>query len=97
MAVRPIPEGSTEIQTGLLAYENHYTFNGQARMNYHLYSADGYCFWGINQPENYDEEGNLLPLEQRVFAQFMITAYRTIEELNANFFSVPVQDGFVTV
>lgn len=94
MAVRPIPEGSTEIQTGLWAYENHYTFNGVDRMNYHLYSAEGYCFWDTLTPENYDEEGNLLPLEKRVFAQYAITPYRTIEELNEVFFSVPVQDGY---
>ena len=97
MAVRPIPEGSTEIQTGLWAFENHYTFNGQPRMAYDLYSAEGYCFWEVNQPENYDEEGNLLPLEQRVFAQYASTAYRTIEDLNANFISVPVQEGYEIV
>ena len=97
MAVRPIPEGSTEIPTGLWAAENHYTFAGQARMTYILYSAEGYCFWNIQQPENYDEEGNLLPLEQRVFAQYARTACPTIEQLNSIYVSVPVQDGYEIV
>ena len=97
MAVRPIPEGSTEIQTGLWAAENHYTFNGQPRMRYDLYSSEGYCFWNKNQPENYDEEGNLLPLEQRVYAQYSRTSYRTIEALNENYESVPVQEGYEIV
>lgn len=97
MAVRPIPEGSTEIQTGLWAAEVHYTFNGQPRMCYDLYSAEGYCFWEVNQPENYDEYGELLPLEQRVFAQYAATSYRTIDALNENFISVPVQDGYEIV
>lgn len=97
MAVRPIPEGSVEIQTGLWAAERHYTFNGQPRMRYTLYSAEGYCFWEIQQPENYDEEGNLLPLEQRIFAQYAITGYTTIDDLNANYESVPVQDGYEIV
>ena len=97
MSTRPIPEGSIEIQTGLWAAENHYTFNGQPRMCYDLYSSEGYCFWEVNQPENYDEEGNLLPLEQRIFAQYARTSYKTIEDLNVNFVSVPVQPSYEIV
>lgn len=97
MAVKPIPAGSTEIQSGLWASEVHYTFNGVPRMRYDLYSAEGYCFWEVNQPENYDEDGNLLPLEQRCFAQYAATGYRTIDDLNENYVSVPVQDGYEIV
>ena len=97
MAVRPIPEGSIEIQTGLWAAENHYTVGGNPRMRYDLYSAEGYCFWNVNQPENYDEDGNLLPLEQRVYAQYSRTAYTTIDQLNENYVSVPVQPGYEIV
>lgn len=97
MAVRPIPEGSVEIQTGLWAAENRYTFAGQPRMRYDLYSAEGYCFWSMMQAENFDEEGNLVPMEQRVFAQYARTPFTTIDELNETFFSVPVQDGYEIV
>lgn len=97
MAVRPIPEDAVEIQPGLWAKEIHFTFGTTARVRYDIYSAEGYCFWEVQQPENYDEEGNLLPLEQRVFAQYAVTACRTIEQINENFISVPVQDGYEIV
>lgn len=97
MSYREIPEGSIEIQTGLWAAENHYTFNGEARMRYDLYSSEGYCFYEVKQPENYDEEGNLKPLEERVYATYARTCYTTIEELNADFISVPYQEGYEVV
>ena len=97
MAVKPIPEGSTEIQTGLYAVVNSFTVSGITHSFYDLYSSEGYCFWEVKQPENYDEEGNLLPLEQRVFAQYARTCYTTIEDLNENFISVPVQEGYEIV
>lgn len=97
MSVRPIPEGSTEIQTGLFAHLHSFTVSGTTYSFYDLYSSEGYCFWSVNQPENYDEDGDLLPLEQRVFAQYACTSYTTIEALNENFISVPVQEGYEIV
>lgn len=97
MTVRPIPEGSVEIQAGLWAAIRTFTMSGITYSFYDLYSSEGYCFWEVNQPENYDEEGNLLPMEQRVYAQYAITCYTTIDELNENFISVPVQEGYEIV
>lgn len=97
MALRPIPEGSVEIQTGLWAHERLLTLGNVTRTKYDLYSAEGYCFWNVDQPENYDENGDLLPLEQRVFAQFASTACQTIEQVNARFISVPYQPGYEIV
>ena len=97
MSLKSIPEGAVEIQVGLWAVENHYTFNGQPRMRYDIYSSEGYCFWEIQQPENYDEHGALLPLEQREYATYMRTGYRTIEDLNSNFESVLYQEGYEIV
>lgn len=97
MSLYTIPKTSVEIQPGLWAHEHNYTFNGQPRMRYHLYSADNYCFWDKLQPENYDENNNLLPLEKRVFAQQAKTTYKTIEELNENYVSVPIQEGYEIV
>lgn len=97
MAYREIPEGSVEIQTGLWAKEFSVTVAGNTHIGHKLYSAEGYCFWEIDQPENYDEEGNLLPLEQRVFATYASVAYATIEEVNQHFFSVPYQEGYEVV
>ena len=92
-----IPEGSVEIQTGLWAQEHHFTFAREERISHYLYSSEGYCFWEVDQPENYDEEGNLLPLEQRVFATYAITPYETINELNEAYVSVPYQEGYEVV
>lgn len=97
MAVRPIPEGSVEIQTGLWACVNSFTMNGVVYSFYDLYSSEGYCFWNTMVPENYDEEGNLLPLEQRLFAQYASTSFSSIDEINEVFFSVPVQPGYEIV
>jgi hypothetical protein len=95
--VLTIPAGSVEIQPGLWAFLNSFTVGGTTYSNYHLYSAEGYCFWEVQQPENYDAEGNLLPPTERMYAQYCITACTTIEELNANFVSVPVEEGFEIV
>ena len=92
-----IPEGSVEIQTGLWAHLHSFTLNGTVYSKYNIYSEDGYCFWEVNQPENYDEEGNLKPPSERVYARIAYTCYTTIEELNANFVSVPIEEGFEIV
>ena len=100
--ITEIPEGSVEIQEGLWLYEYTRTIGGRVYTFRELYSAEGYCFWEVNQPENYvdgDVNGELLPLEQRVFAQYAMLAqiYTTVEQINADFISVPVQDGYEIV
>lgn len=98
-AIREIPEGSIEIQTGLWLYSYDKTIGGNTYNFKQLFSAEGYCFWNAGVPENYDEYGNLLPLEQRIFAQWaaLSIGYTTIEQINADFHSVPVQDGYEIV
>lgn len=97
--MRTIPEGSIEIQTGLWAYLHTYTVNDVTASYYEIFSAEGYCFWEVNQPENYDEDGNLKPESERVYAQYAALAQciDTIEKINAEFISVPVQEGFEIV
>ena len=86
-----IPEGAIEIQTGLYLYESSYAFAGQPCTRRELFSAEGYVFYNVEQPENYDEEGNLLPSEERAYAQYAILAksLNTVELINAMFISVP--------
>ena len=97
MAYLEIPEGSVEVQTGLWASEHHYTVGGVYKMRYNIYSSEGYCFWEVNQPENYDREGNLKPEDQRVYATFCSTVCRKIDAINENFISVPYQEGYEVV
>lgn len=92
-----IPEGSIEIQTGLFAYLNSFTVNGVQYSFYDLYSAEGYCFWDVSQPENYYEDGTLKPPIERVYARVTYTCYTTIEELNETFVSVQIEEGFELV
>lgn len=99
MALREIPEGSIEIQTGLYLYEYTRTVAGTEYTFRQLFSSEGYCFWNATVPENYDEEGNLRPENERLYAQWAAIAnsYTTIELINEDFHSVPVQEGFEIV
>lgn len=94
ISYREIPEGSVEVQPGLWAQVYEYTIGGQLRARYILYSAEGYVFWEVAQSENYDEEGNLLPLEQRVFATYCSTVCQTVDQVNAAFISIPYGEGY---
>lgn len=97
MSLRPIPNDAVEIQTGLWASVHSFTASGKTYSFYDIYSSEGYCFWEVQQPENYSERGMLLPLEQREYVTYMRTGYRTIEELNENFESVQYKDGYEIV
>lgn len=91
MVYREIPEGSIEIQTGLYAHLHTYTVGDMIRSRYNLYSAEGYCFYKLSIPENYDEEGNLKPENERVYSTYMsCSILDTIESINADVISVPV-------
>lgn len=98
MAYREIPEGSIEIQTGLYAHLYTYTVGGNVRTRYNIYSAEGYCFYSLQIPENFDEEGNLRPAEERMYATFMACSHiLTLEDINAMLVSVPAEEGYEIV
>ena len=97
MTTQAIPEGSTEIQTGLWAAIHSFVVNGRTYSFYDLYSSEGYCFWDTMTSENYDEDGNLLPLEQRLFAQYARTSFTSIDELNEVFFFFFFHPGYENV
>lgn len=98
MAIREIPEGSVEIQVGLYLYEYTKTISGTEYTFKQLYSSEGYCFYEINQPENYDEDGNLKPPSERIYAQYMSCGISaTLEWINANIVSVPIEAGYEIV
>ena len=94
--LREIPEGAFLYKEGLYIVETPLTLNGIPITKWELYSADGWCFYDLEQPENYDEEGNLLPAEDRVYAQYMIMR-KNEEYVTNNIISVPVQDGYEIV
>lgn len=92
---RTIPKGATQIQVGLYLYESTFTMNGVLYTSWELFSAEGYCFYDLQIPENYDEEGNLLPPAQRVYYQYTIMP-KDEEYVANNIISVPIEEGYGT-
>lgn len=100
MVYREIPATAVEVQTGLWIDFQTVTVGAVSFTKSDLYSAEGYCFYAIEQAENYvdgDTSGELLPSEQRIYATFMYSAYSTVDEVNDAVVSVPVQDGYEIV
>ena len=93
--LREIPATAIEIQPGLWANAKTLTLGNMTRVKHDLYSSTGYCFYIISA--NLDEYGNLLPENQRWYAQYAASAYQTIEQINADVVSVPVQPGYEIV
>lgn len=92
-----IPATAIEVQPGLWADLVTSTFGSSTISKYNLYSAEGYCFYSLSIPENYDEEGNLKPENERVYYRIMYTSFRTVEQINADIVSVPIQPGYEIV
>lgn len=90
--MKEIPFGSIEIQIGLYATPIKLTFGGIERTYYDLYSGEGYCFY---LPENnLDENGDMRPENERIYYQYMSTAYQSVEEINASVVSVVRKDEY---
>ena len=90
---RVIPEGAFLFKEGLYVIETNLVLAGTNIIRWELYSADGWCFYDLEQQENYDEEGNLLPENERVYAQYMVMP-KDEQYVTDNIISVPVQEGF---
>lgn len=90
--LREIPATATEIQTGLWADQKTVTLGSMTRVKYNLYSSEGYCFYVIANCT--DQDGNLIPENDRIYYQYMSTAYTSVEQINAEIVSVPVQPGY---
>lgn len=98
MDYKEIPEGSVEIQKGLWWHIYKKTILGKVRNFGDLYSSNGYCFYEISQPENYDENENLKPENERIYAVYCSLAVDIDEEeINANIVSVPYKEGYTVV
>lgn len=93
---REIPEGAFLYKEGLYILETSLVLNGTSIIKWELYSAEGWCFYDLAIPENYDEEGNLKPANERVYAQYKIMP-KDEEYVTNNIISVPVEDGYEIV
>ena len=93
---REIPAGSVLIQEGLYLYTYTKNVVGLGQRTYgELYSAEGWCFYWISNPENYYEDETMKPLNERIFAQYSSVGLNpNVEVINSDYVSVPVQDGY---
>ena len=98
---RVIDPSWIEIQTGLYLEEYNLVIGGTSYIRRKLHSSDGYCFWNNQDVNNYDEEGNLRPENERIYMQDASLGINqsswTYDQLNAVFISVPVQEGYEIV
>lgn len=98
MTYREIPAGSVEIQTGLWLYTYDKTIGSNTYTFGQLYASEGYCFYEIEQPENYDDEGNLKPANELIYATYMSAGLNpSADDINARVVSVPYQEGYEVV
>ena len=88
-----IPENARLIKEGLYCNEYQVTFGIITYMVWELFSAEGYCFYDLTQPENYDEEGNLLPPEQCVHAKYMKMRANQ-EYVDTNIICIPCEHDY---
>lgn len=61
----------TLIKEGLYLNAYNVTFGTLTYTVWELSSANGYCFYDLDQSENYDEEGNLLAENDLVYATYI--------------------------
>ena len=90
---RTIPNSAFLYKEGLYIVETPLTLNGRFIIKWELYSAEGYCFYDLTQPENYvdgDVTGELVPESDRVYAQYMIMR-KDEEYVTNNIISVPIE------
>lgn len=87
-----IPNNAKEIQAGLYLLETPFTVSGVEYIRREIYSADGYHFWEREQPENYTDDGELLPVEDRAYSEYanLSSYYTNTDLINADFISLPV-------
>ena len=90
-----------EISTGLYQDLRSFTVGGVVHYYSELYSADGYCFYDVDDVY-YDDEGNVIPDEdvlpsQRIYARNITTPITDVEELRAKFISVPIDPSYEIV
>lgn len=90
---KPIPKSAFLFKEGLYINEYDKSVGKMAWTVWELYSAEGYQFYDLTQPENYDEEGNLVPENERVYAQYMIMR-KDEKYVTENIISVPIQEGY---
>lgn len=93
---REIPENAFLYKEGLYIVESEVTVGTIHYTKWELYSAPGWCFYDLQIPENFDEEGNLRPPMERMYAQYRIMR-KDEAYVDDYIVCVPVEEGFEIV
>ena len=91
---RIIPEGAFLIKEGLYVHERSVASGTLTIIAWDLYSAEGWCFYDLEQAENYVDGiigGELVPESKRVYSQFA-TMPKDSAYVTDNIVSVPIPE-----
>lgn len=91
---RIIPEEAFLVKVGLYVYERSFLFGGKEHVAWDLYSADGWCFYDLQQAENYVDGkigGELVPEDKRVYSRYAIMP-KDSAYVSKNIVSVPIPE-----
>lgn len=83
-----IPESAIEIQTGLYLYERTAVIGGETRIFRELYSSEGYCFKDMADEV---EDESIRTYYRHMYLGIGLSSW-SIEQINAQFISVPLED-----
>lgn len=91
---RVIPSGATLIKEGLYLHERTVKIGTRTIIAWDLYSAEGWCFYDLQQAENYVDGnvgGELVPENERIYAQYA-TMPKDEEYVTNNIISVLIPE-----
>lgn len=91
---REIPSTAIKVEEG--KWWNRYSkiIAGKELWFGEIYAEPGYCFYNLEQPENYDEDGNLKDKFELTYLHYMTCICETAEMVNAHTVSVKQEVGF---
>lgn len=88
-----IPEAAFLYKEGLYINEYEASMGSLRWTVWELFAADGYCFYDLQIPENYDEKGNLKPANERMYYTYSIMR-KDEQYVTNNIIPVLYEEGF---
>lgn len=96
MKNKNIPETAFLYKEGLYINEYERTMGSLAWTIWELFADEGYCFYDLQIPENYDDESKLKPVNERVYYTYKIMP-KDEQYVTDNIIPVLYEEGFEIV
>lgn len=93
MLYKEIPTTAFEFKPGLYINEYNKTIGQLSWVIWELFSQEGYCFYDLQIPENYDENKQLLKNDDLIYYTHSIMR-KNEQYVNDNIHSVVRQDNY---